>query len=423
VSEYINNVSKRKEILKNVIRQLHQGKSVEEVQAEFGVLTAQASSAEIAEAEQTMIAEGLPVEEIQRLCDVHVAVFRQALDQQPTAESIPGHPLHTFRSENKLVVRFLAEIDRTVEHLGDGDNLVLLRSFALQLEKLSEYERHYSRKENLLFPYMEKYGFQGHAKVMWGIHDTIRAKLRLLKGMLDSIPSAPVTDLKAVYNEMAGMIREMAYKEEKILFPAALQHLSEEDWQKLFAQENEIGYFMVTPGNEWRPKKTQETAPALESRPIEAPLPAATEPAASGAGELGLNTGALTLEQINLMLRNLPVDITFVDENDTVRYFSQTHERIFARTEAIIGRKVQNCHPPQSVDRVQKILDDFRTGQRSAAEFWINMGERMVYIRYFALRDANNNYRGTIEVTQDIAAIRQLEGERRLLDDVASRMN
>ncbi len=423
MSEYINNVSKRKEILKNVIRQLHQGKSVEEVQAEFGVLTAQASSAEIAEAEQTMIAEGLPVEEIQRLCDVHVAVFRQALDQQPTAESIPGHPLHTFRSENKLVVRFLAEIDRTVEHLGDGDNLVLLRTFALQLEKLSEYERHYSRKENLLFPYMEKYGFQGPAKVMWGIHDTIRAKLRLLKGMLDSIPSAPIKDLKAVYNEMAGMIREMAYKEEKILFPAALQHLSEEDWQKLFTQENEFGYFMATPGNEWRPKKTQETAPALESRPIEVPLPAVTEPAASGAGELGLNTGVLTLEQINLMLQNLPVDITFVDENDTVRYFSQTHERIFARTEAIIGRKVQNCHPPQSVDKVQKILDDFRTGQRSAAEFWINMGERMVYIRYFALRDANNNYRGTIEVTQDIAAIRQLEGERRLLDDVASRMN
>jgi hypothetical protein len=176
MSEFINNVSKRKEIPKDVIRQLHQGKSVEEVQAEFGVLAAQASSAEIAEAEQTMIAEGLPVEEIQRLCDVHVAVFRQGLDRQRPAETIPGHPLHTFRSENELAVRFLAEMDRTVEHLGNGDNLVLLRTFALQLEKLSELERHYSRKENLLFPYLEKYGFQGPAMVMWGIHDTIRGK-------------------------------------------------------------------------------------------------------------------------------------------------------------------------------------------------------------------------------------------------------
>jgi len=148
-----------------------------------------------------------------------------------------------------------------------------------------------------------------------------------------------------------------------------------------------------------------------------------TKPTDLAAGQLPLNTGALTLEQINLMMCNLPVDITFVDENDTVRYFSQTRERIFARTPAIIGRKVQNCHPPQSVGRVQKILDDFRSGQRNLAEFWINMGERMVYIRYFALRDAKNNYRGTIEVTQDVAPIRQLEGERRLLDDVKINVN
>ncbi|MDR3576780.1 MAG: DUF438 domain-containing protein [Anaerolineaceae bacterium] len=422
MSEYIDNVSKRKELLKNIIRQLHQGKPVSEVQAEFGILAAQASSAEIAEAEQTMIAEGLPVEEVQRLCDVHVAVFRQGLDQQRSAESIPGHPLHTFRSENQLVLRFLAEIDRTVQHLGNGDNLVLLKTFALQLEKLSEFERHYSRKENLLFPYLEKYGFGGPSMVMWGIHDAIRGKLRLLKAMLDSIPSAPAADLLAAYGEMATMIREMAYKEEKILFPAALQHLSEGDWQKIRAQENEIGYFLVTPGNEWPVEEKVAISPAIEPATAELKAPLVME-TTTAAGELPLDTGALTLAQINLMLRNLPVDITYVDESDTVRYFSQTRERIFARTEAIIGRKVQNCHPPQSVGRVQKILDDFRIGQRSTAEFWINMGEHMVYIRYFALRDAENNYRGTIEVTQDIAAIRKLEGERRLLNEAGSNLN
>ena len=423
MSEYINNVSKRKEILKNVIRQLHQGRSVEEVQADFGVLAAEASSAEIAEAEQAMIAEGLPVEEVQRLCDVHVAVFRQGLDQQRSVESIPGHPLHTFRAENQLVIRFLAEIDRTIEHLGEGDNLVQLRTFALQLEKLSEFERHYCRKENLLFPYLEKYGFQGPAMVMWGIHDTVRGKLKLLKAMLDSIPSAPVAELRSVYGEMATLMREMAYKEEKILFPAALQHLCDEDWQKIRSQEDEIGYFILTPGNEWRVEPGSEKQPTLEAKLDQPQMPALTETTDIAAGQLPLNTGALTLEQINLMMCNLPVDITFVDENDTVRYFSQTRERIFARTPAIIGRKVQNCHPPQSVGRVQKILDDFRSGQRNLAEFWINMGERMVYIRYFALRDAKNNYRGTIEVTQDVAPIRQLEGERRLLDDVKINVN
>ena len=189
------------------------------------------------------------------------------------------------------------------------------------------------------------------------------------------------------------------------------------------AQENEIGYFMVTPGNEWQVGQKAETPQASEPKPSEPQSVLAVKTTEAVAGELPLNTGALTLEQINLMLCNLPVDITFVDENDTVRYFSQTRQRIFARTEAIIGRKVQNCHPPQSVGRVQKILDDFRTGQRSEADFWINMGEKMVYIRYFALRDAKNNYRGTIEVTQDIAAIRQLEGERRLLDDKGINLN
>jgi uncharacterized protein len=215
----------------------------------------------------------------------------------------------------------------------------------------------------------------------------------------------------------------MAYKEEKILFPAALQHLSEADWQKIRSQENEIGYFMVTPGNEWQVEQKAEAPQAVEPNPAEIQKTLVPESTDSSDGELRLNTGALSLEQINLMLCNLPVDITFVDENDTVRYFSQTRERIFARTEAIIGRKVQNCHPPQSVGRVQKILDDFRTGQRKSAEFWINMGEKMVYIRYFALHDAKNNYRGTIEVTQEIASIRQLEGERRLLDEAGINMN
>jgi hypothetical protein len=132
-----------------------------------------------------------------------------------------------------------------------------------------------------------------------------------------------------------------------------------------------------------------------------------------------LNIGALSAEQIDLMLTALPVDITFVDENDEVRFFSQTRERIFPRSPAIIGRKVQNCHPPQSVDRVQRILNDFRAGERDVAEFWISMQGMFIHIRYFALRDAAGAYRGTIEVTQNIAPLRALEGERRLLNEKA----
>jgi hypothetical protein len=200
---------------------------------------------------------------------------------------------------------------------------------------------------------------------------------------------------------------EMVYKEERILFPASLEHLKEGDWAAIRAQESEFGYFFAVPGSEWRPV----TAADLHA------VPAATYPAGeTDSAPLALNTGMLSVQQVDLMLRNLPVDITFVDENDNVRYFSQTHERIFDRTPSIIGRKVQNCHPPQSLAKVQQILDDFRAGRRDKAEFWIRMGSRFVDISYYALRDEQGNYRGTLEVTQDIAPLRALEGEKRLLD-------
>ena len=137
----------------------------------------------------------------------------------------------------------------------------------------------------------------------------------------------------------------------------------------------------------------------------------------TAAGELPLQTGALTGPQISLLLTHLPVDVTYVDADDTVRFYSETPERIFRRTPAIIGRKVQKCHPPASVHSVQRILDDFRAGRRDTAEFWIQMQGKFIHIRYFALRDKQGRYEGTIEVTQDLTQIRQLEGERRLLDE------
>ena len=161
MSEHINNVTRRKEILKSVLRQLHAGKPVEEVQAEFGALAQEAGSSEIAEIEQMLIDEGLPVEEIQNLCDVHVAVFRAGLDQQRPAETIPGHPIYTFRSENQVAQRMLDEMRRTIDQVTAENSGAKLQTFALQVEKLAEIHRHYLRKENLLFPYLEQYGFQG----------------------------------------------------------------------------------------------------------------------------------------------------------------------------------------------------------------------------------------------------------------------
>ncbi len=129
-----------------------------------------------------------------------------------------------------------------------------------------------------------------------------------------------------------------------------------------------------------------------------------------------LKTGALSPEQVNLLLTNLPVDVTYVDENDTVLFYAETKERIFRRTPAVIGRKVQNCHPPASVDKVVRIVEDFRSGKRDKAEFWIQMNGKFIFISYYAIRDEQGKYRGTLEVTQDLTHLRELQGERRLLE-------
>lgn len=418
MSEWINNATRRKEILKNVLRQLHEGRSIESVTDEFGELAREASSTEIAQIEQQLIDEGLPAEEIQKLCNVHVAVFRGGLDEQRAPETLPGHPIYTFRAENKMALGFLNGLKIKIEAYLSTPSSEALAPTLIQLEKMMQYEVHYKRKENLLFPYLEQYGFSGPSQVMWGIQDQIRAQMKQLHALLTAEPENSLSEIGQLYPQIDQAIREMFYKEEKILFPAALGHLTLQDWANIRAQEAEIGYFSVRPGNQWPTPVTQPENAASPDQALTDPIP--TAPAAAPViplNALPLDTGALTLEQINLMLCNLPVDVTFVDENDEVRFFSQTRERIFQRLPAIIGRKVQNCHPPQSVDRVQRILDDFRSGQRSVAEFWIQMHGQFIHIRYFALRDGQGRYRGTIEVSQEVSGIRALEGERRLLNE------
>ena len=211
-----------------------------------------------------------------------------------------------------------------------------------------------------------------------------------------------MTNVLSQIESFTQKMKDMIYKEEKILFPAAIERLTPAEWQEIAKQETEIGYSLIQPE-----VSEQKIQTATQSTPTDRIV----------EGTLPLDTGALTPLQINMMIKALPVDITFVDENDEVRFFSLTKDRIFQRSPAIIGRKVQNCHPPQSVDRVQKILDDFKAGARDEAEFWIQMGEMFVVISYYALRDENGAYRGTLEVSLNAAHYRSLQGERRLLDD------
>jgi DUF438 domain-containing protein len=416
VSEYIDNQAKRQEILKRVIRDLHEGKTVDEVKGQFAALLRDVGAEEIAQLEQALIDEGLPEMEVKRLCDVHVAVFRESLDAQARPEAIPGHPVHTSRAENEAAARALDALQEALGALiaeatpGEAD----LAQARERLRVLREYEKHYLRKEHILFPYLERHGFTGPSSVMWAIHDDVRAGWKALDGLLTAgpadDPSAFSARLDEVFEPLSTAIREMFYKEENILFPTALEKLTEDEWVAIRAQEPDVGFCYVDSDSQRVP---ETTPPAAEPSP-----PVETE----ARGLLQLDTGALTVQEIRRLLNHLPVEISYVDREDTVRFFSQAEERIFPRSPAIIGRQVQKCHPPASLHRVQRILDDFHAGRRDEAEFWIQAGPvgaggRFIHIRYFAVRDERGEYQGTLEVVQDVTHIRALEGERRLLDE------
>jgi len=389
MSEFIDNASKRKNAVKNVIRLLHEGKTVEELQANYGHIIANASAEDIAAAEREVIAEGLPVAEVQKLCDLHVAVFQAGLESEPAPENKPGHPLFDFRTENELIARTIESIQGLVHRYADGE-FGVLEQLRQNAKNLSIVLNHYDKKENMIFPILEKHGFAGQMQVMWGVDNDIRSEIKKFLTLLE--PQKPlVISVEGAFAEVARKVIDMVYKEEKVLIPETLSFFTAEDWQQM---ADEIAGKLAT-----------VYVPQESAADISTP-----------SGLIPLKTGALSADQIDLLLTNLPVDVTFVDENDEVRYFSQGKERIFTRTAAIIGRKVQNCHPPQSVHVVQKILEDFKAGVRDVAEFWIQVQGAFVHIRYFALRDENGAYKGVIEVSQNVAGIRALEGEKRLLD-------
>jgi DUF438 domain-containing protein len=389
----------REEALKGIIRDLHQGEDMENLKKRFQELIQYVSPSEIANMEQKLIEEGMPETEVRRLCDVHVAVFKEALEKHEIPGAPAGHPVHTFMLENRASEQIMEQIDLLLIEIGIPPNDATLKSKHKPLmdliDRLSRVHIHYLRKENQLFPLLEAHDISGPSQVMWAIHDEIRAQLKTATAQLSELKSdegiASLTDVVAA-------IREMIYKEEHILYPMSLEMLSDAEWLKVRQGEEEIGYAWIEPEGEWSPELEPE-----EKR----------EP---GEEKIKLDTGFISRDLVNLMLTHLPVDLTLVDEDDRVAYYSQGKERIFPRSPGIIGRKVQRCHPPDSVHIVNKILDGFRQGIKDAAEFWIQMGEKLIHIRYFALRATDGTYKGCIEVSQDVTEIRQLEGQRRLLD-------
>lgn len=408
MSEMIDNSRFRKDKLKELILKLHEGKDPGEVRAELASTLKQIPYGEVVEVEQELIKEGLPESEVLRLCDIHGEVLNGHIDQSGARQVPEGHPVDVFMKENRELLKVTRKAEQLLGILYSvsEDNF---REHTLHIlscfNDLMDVDKHYKRKEYLVFPYLEKKDITGPPMVMWGKHDEIREQLKACIEILrtEGLKKADLEDaVELLFAPVLKALEDMTKKEEDILFPMCMDVLATDDWWQIHRQTLEFGFTLYDPEVDWKPEGVTDEGSSEKG-------------VLSESGSIQLPSGSFTAGEIMAILNTAPFDMTFVDKNDKVKYFTQGRERIFPRSRSIINRDVRLCHPPGSVHVVEKIIDDFRSGKASHAPFWIQMRGRFIHIEYFALRDEKEEYLGTLEVSQDLTDLRRLEGEQRIL--------
>jgi DUF438 domain-containing protein len=397
----------KKAQVKEAIRQLHAGVPPEQVKEKFRHVFEGIDSLEIAKIEETLAKEGIKHEEMRKLCDLHMAIFKEQLEKQQSNLQ-PSQPISILMEEHKIMLKMAEQLVVLANKVLRVTDMRYATAEIHEVEHLAEdftdSDKHYLREENVLFPYLEKHGITEPPAVMWMEHNDMRElkkKLHILIKDVDAVGFQSFKDqLLETAIALSNLLQNHFYKENNVLFPAAMNVIIEQEWLDIRREFDEIGYCCFTPPD------LITIVPQTET----------TQPQQTPEGVLQFETGSLTKPQLDSLLNTLPVDITFVDADDMVHYFNKPEDRIFVRTKAVLGRKVQNCHPQKSLHIVSKIVEAFKSGEKTVAEFWINLNNHFVHIRFFAVRDPYGKYLGTMEVVQDLTDIKKLTGERRLLD-------
>ena len=317
----------------------------------------------------------------------------------PTVEQLPkGHPVKIYYEESALIQDLILE-------LTNSNPAEDFQKYFNIFNQLTTIEKRFKRKENQLFPYLEKHNWHGPSQGMWSFHDTLREQIRLLSGYNSEKNLAKINeDLPYLVD---GIKRLLTIEDSK-LFPNAMDLISEDEWKEFYIGDEEIGWMLLEKPSPYSAIEEAYVHPSedFSTRDLSFSL----------ENTFHYDEGYMTPEQVNLLLRFLPVDLTYVDENDKVIFYNRGDDRVFARSKGIIGREVRFCHPPKSVDMVLRIVDEFRAGTKDVAEFWFNFKGQNIHVRYFAVRDNNKHYKGVIEMSQDVTDIQKLQGEKRLLD-------
>ncbi len=395
-----------KAIIKNLINKLKDGVNPEAVRKEFKTFIKTMTPLQFANAEDLLIKEGMPAEDIHHMCDVHLAVLAETLTEDVNLAP-EGHPVNILMQEHVILLKYANELRDLYKDIKGKSNYA---EISKELEKITSIidhlkasTSHYVREENILFSYLEKHGVTQPPKIMWIDHDRIRDIEKNLYSLLEKREKLEYVEFVKTFHTYAHGLAELLAnhfsKENKVLFPTAIQVCTKDEWIEMRKQFDDIGYCCFTP----------------ELPPVEQKEENIVQPSSTPSDDvLDFGTGTLTFEDLIMLFETLPVDITYVSKDNTVKFYSEG-DRIFPRAPSIIGRLVENCHPDKSVDRVLEIIESFRNNTLDKAEFWLKIEGRMIFIRYFPMRDSKGEYQGVLEVTQDVTQIRKLEGEKRLL--------
>lgn len=354
--------------------------------------------------EDKQVQMGMTPDIIKKDVEKIINVFSKSLDRYEWEKPKEGTFLYYLMIENaafKFKLNQVKKILRSYRGRESSHFQELKAELLPRFIEFKSFDYHYIKKENILFPYLEEvWSNYRPLQVMWSLHDDIRRTLKEVIGLLED-PSTEWSDFNPILGKYYSLVFRMIQKEDIIIFPVATETVSEESWHEMHLQSFEYPFpFIETPAKPEEEKQSQHTKESFLSEP----------------GMFVAETGNMTLEQVLLVFNHLPVDITVVDENDRVLFFNKPKERFFPRSPAIVGRSVNNCHPPESVHIVEEIVETFRKGDRNTATFWIELKGRFILIQYFALRNEKGVYKGVMEVSQDATDIRKLEGQRRLLN-------
>ena len=354
--------------------------------------------------EDKQVQMGMTPDIIKKDVEKIINVFSKSLDRYEWEKPKEGTFLYYLMIENaafKFKLNQVKKILRSYRGRESSHFQELKAELLPRFIEFKSFDYHYIKKENILFPYLEKvWSNYRPLQVMWSLHDDIRRTLKEVIALLED-PSTEWSDFNPILGKYYSLVFRMIQKEDIIIFPVATETVSEESWHEMHLQSFEYPFpFIETPAKPEEEKQSQQTKESVLSAP----------------GMFVAETGNMTLEQVLLVFNHLPVDITVVDENDRVLFFNKPKERFFPRSPAIVGRSVNNCHPPESVHIVEEIVETFRKGDRNTATFWIELKGRFILIQYFALRNDKGAYKGVMEVSQDATDIRKLEGQRRLLN-------